>query len=304
MESLQGLKSRIRAVGNVKEIAKAMEVVAATKMRKSQEIALATRPFSYAALNILAKISKSSGVNVFFPEKKEGERLIVVIASDRGFAGKFNVEVLNRAEKLLNGNKNVKIAAVGKKANLYFKRKKYNVVKSFYGFGDFVSHVEILPLFNFIMQGYDSGLWSSVSIISTHFRTALLQEVISREFLPVDFEKIKEAILEIIPEHGKFAEHRGDFKGENGLAQTEYIIEPSPKELILMLMPYLLKIQLYDIILEANASEHSARRVAMKNASDNASELLDGLVISFNKSRQANITNELIEITATRSALG
>src|SRR3989344_4368141 len=297
MESLQGLKLRIRAVGNVKEIAKAMEIVAATKMRKSQEIALATRPFSYAALNILAKISKSSGVNVFFPEKKEGERLIVVIASDRGFAGKFNVEVLNKTEKLLNGDKGVKIVAVGKKANLYFKRKKYNVVKSFYGFGDFVSPEEILPLFNFIMHGYDSGLWPSVSIISTHFRTALRQEVILREFLPVDFEKIKEAILEIIPEHG------GDFKGENGLAQTEYIIEPSPKELILMLMPYLLKIQLYDIILEANASEHSARRVAMKNASDNAAELLDGLVISFNKSRQANITNELIEITATRSAL-
>ncbi len=305
MESLQGLKSRMRAVSSVKEIAKAMEVVAATKMRKSQETALRTRPYAYAALGFLEKISRLSSVaHPLALERSGGVTLLAVIASDRGFAGKFNAEVLKKLEVQLAENPLAQILVVGKKAESYLRRKKANIVKSFHGYGDLVKPEEIEPLADFIVSGFAKELWDKVVVVSTHFRTALRQDVLSLQILPIEIEKIRATIREVVPEHGRYSDLRNDIPKENGeRSEQDYIFEPSVAEIFSSILPHLLKMQIYDIILEANASEHSARRVAMKNASDNAAELSDELSLSYNKARQSHITTELIEITATQSAL-
>ncbi len=293
----------MRAVSSVKEIAKAMEVVAATKMRRSQEIALKTRPYAFAALSLLERLARYSPVEHFLTEERpEGKTLLVAIASDRGFAGKFNAEIIAKFEKYFVEHPKAEIVALGKKFENHLRRRKIDIAKTFRGFGDYVASKEIEPLFNFIAEGYRIGRWRRVLVISTHFRTALRQEVLSRDLLPLHVDKIRETLKELIPETGKFSDFRNGYEN-GGNKEIEYIFEPTPKEAIEELMPHLLEMQIYHLVLEANASEHSARRVAMKNASDNATELSGELLISYNKTRQSLITNELIEITGTQSAL-
>jgi F-type H+-transporting ATPase subunit gamma len=141
-------------------------------------------------------------------------------------------------------------------------------------------------------------------VISPVFRSALKQEIIKRQVLPLHLSEIRKTIDEVIPETGRFSDIRNEIiSSRDSSNDAEYILEPSATEALGSLLPHLVRMQFYQIVLEANASEHSARRVAMKNASDNAAELSDSLLISYNKVRQAAITSELIEITGTQSAL-
>lgn len=309
MESLQNLKSRMRAVSSVKEIAKAMEVVSATKMRKSQEIALRTRPYAFEALALLEKLSSIGDLRhplFSLRESVEGraKTLILLIASDRGFAGKFNAEAIKKFENHLKENPASFIIVIGKKAEAHLKRKKIPIYLAFHGFGDFVSPEETLPLSDLIIKGFVDRVWDRVDVIASIFRSAIRQEIILRQVLPLRLSKIRETIDEIIPESGRFSDIREEIiLARDGAKDVDYIFEPSASETLEFLIPHLVKMQFYQIILEANASEHSARRVAMKNASDNALELSEELMISYNKARQASITNELIEITGTQSVL-
>jgi len=311
MESLQSIKSRLKAIKNVGQITKAMEVVSATKMRRAQETALNSRPYALQALALLRKISVNTPLVMPLTETRFVlNTLVVVVTSDKGLAGSFNSQVLRAFENFLNTDDYGKnkdhafhVAAVGKKAHMYALRRKFKLVKSFYGFGDFAKPEEIGPLSDFIVQGFVSATWDRVVTISTHFRTTLKQEVLKRQILPLDLSKIEEAVGEIIPEHGRYAELGRDLKASLNGAPIEYIWEPSPEEALKTLMPHLVKMQIYHLVLEANASEHSARRIAMKAASDNAAELSGALSLSYNKARQAGITKELIEIVSTQTSL-
>ena len=144
--------------------------------------------------------------------------------------------------------------------------------------------------------------FDEVVVFSTNFITALRQDVLVRQILPISFEKVRESIQILIPEAGRFSQYL-DTESFSEEGNVQYVIEPSPEEVLQELSRELLKIRIYHIILEANASEHSARRVAMKNASDNASELSGDLNIVYNKSRQAAITNQIIEVTSGAQAL-
>ncbi|MBI2064800.1 MAG: ATP synthase F1 subunit gamma [Candidatus Yanofskybacteria bacterium] len=308
MESLQKTKSRIKAVKNIGQITKAMEVVAATKMRKSQQVALNSRPYAFKALQLLSVLGKFSPVKTdLIRGRKIKKTLLVIVTSDRGLAGSFNSQVLRLVDSFLKSyaetkDDNLSVVAVGKKAISYANKKKLNLVSEFSGFGDFVLPSETNPLSEILIEGYLNKGWDRVMTISTHFRSTLKQEVLMRQVLPVDLEKIQHTINEIIPEHGKFSELR-DSRFTIHDSELEYIFEPSPKKLIEGLVEHLMKMQIYDLILEANASEHSARMVAMKTASDNAKELSEKLNLEYNKARQAGITKELIEITSAVSAL-
>lgn len=307
MESPQAIQARRRAVQNIGQITKAMEVVSATKMRKAQEVALNSRPYAWKALELLRKIKEHSTIALPLTAPRDVKKtLLVVISSDRGLAGSFNSQVFRGTDEFLKirARENVSCVVVGKKALAYAKKKGLTVVKSFTGVGDYVLPSEVSPIVSLLVQGFERGDFDEVITISTHFRTTLKQEVLTRQILPVDIERIWEALDAMIPEHGRYAEFRGVRPGEEkAREEVEYIFEPSPEEALKALVPHLVETQIYDLILEANASEHSARRVAMKNASDNADELKDGLTLSYNKARQASITNELIEITSTQNAL-
>lgn len=316
MESVQNIKRRIKGVKNINQITRAMELVAATKMRRSQEIAIASRPYAFAALDLLGVLScLEPDKKVELPEllgKREIKKTaVVLITSDKGLAGAFNANVLREFEKFLRREKigindaAYPFIAVGQKAANYLERRSSNLERKFTRIGDYTTVEEVEPISKYLTSGYLNGKWDRVMVFSTHFRSALRQEVLLRQVLPVEFENLKRTAEEIVPEHGRFSElvreKRISYFNEN--ATAERLLEPSPREILSTLAEHLVMMEVYHIILEANASEHAARRVAMKNASDNAEDLAGELTLEYNKSRQAAITKEIVEIVAGAEAL-
>jgi len=330
MESPQNIKKRQKSVANINKITKAMEMVAATKMRKSQEIALASRPYAFAALDFLATVSSLDPEKLpkLFEKRNIKNVLFVLVSSDKGLAGAFNSAVFKKFEQHTKrdeqkyAHENKLYLAVGEKAYNYLTKKGCEVVKKFVEVGDYTTPEQVHPITNLITTGYIIGSqrkwhaenpfgvsgygWDRVVIVSTHFRTALRQEPHIRRILPIDYDHIADTVKEIIPERGKFAdlmrEHQLSFVPIKKKLK-DYLIEPSAKEVLTKLADHLFFIQMYHLILEANASEHSARRMAMKTASDNASELGEELNLQYNKSRQSKITTEISEISAGAEAL-
>ncbi len=313
MDSPQHLKKRLKSVANINKITKAMELVAATKMRKAQEIALASRPYAFAALDLLANLTlleKSAKLPMpeLLKQRKIKKVLFVLVASDKGLAGAFNGSVFKKFEQHMARDKEKYqseekfFVAIGEKAFNYLSKRGLNVVKKIVQVGDYTTLEQINPLADVIVTGYLERKWDRVVIFSTHFRSALKQEPHVRRVLPIDFDHIKETIEETIPVTGRFSELRETFLNHKSKILNP-IIEPSPEAVLENLAKHLLFMQVYHLILEANASEHSARRLAMKTASDNASDLGESLNLQYNKSRQAGITNQIIEISAGAEAL-
>jgi F-type H+-transporting ATPase subunit gamma len=317
MDSPQNLKKRIKSIGNINKITKAMELVAATKMRRSQEIALASRPYAFVALDLLSSLTlleKSAKLELpeLLRQRKIKKVLFVLVASDKGLAGAFNSALLRKFEQHMQGhaekyqNEEKFFVAVGEKSFNYLSKKNVPVLKKFVQVGDYTTPEQVQPLAEFIVQGYLAKNWDRVVIFSTHFKSALKQEALVKRVLPVNFDHIKETVQEMIPTTGKFAE----LMKEQDISFTadkkdvkEYIIEPSPEKVLENLAKHLFFMQVYHVILEANASEHAARRLAMKTASDNASDLGQVLNLQYNKSRQGLITKEITEIIAGAESL-
>lgn len=329
MATLRTIRNRIKGTRNIKQITRAMEAVSAVKMRKSQGAALAARPYATAALGILKNITASTRPDLVeitrsgLVEKREVKNmLLIVVTSDKGLAGPFNTNVLKKAEIFIKQNtttsasghsssteeekKKVTIAAVGKKATDYFSRRGRKPVALWTGFGDYAELAEVEPLFDFVLKTFSEKRVDEVYIIYTNFLSAMKQEVVVRKLLPFSEEGLTEMVKGIVPEKGRFAENanmRMDESANTTNKNSEYLFEPSPKEILESILPALLKIQIYHAILEANASEHSSRMVAMRNATDNATELIKAYTVMMNKARQAAINKELAEISGGSEAL-
>ena len=299
---------------NTAQITKAMEMVSANKMRRSQEAALSSRPYALSAMALLRELSRRAPLRPPLMERREVKRtLVLVVAADKGLAGSLNSNIFRRFEKWLYGMSaeekgalgELHFAAVGKKAEDYLMRRGFGAEKAFVKFGDSIEVEEIVPVADFIIDGFMEHAWDKALIISTHFRTTLRQDVVTRELLPVTEDTISMTIAELVPEYGRYSEkNNGVLGAEDGPGYSwEYLIEPAPLEVLTKLTKHLVKMAVYHLVLEANASEHSARMVAMKNASDNASDLKDELALLYNKSRQAGITREIAEITSGTEAL-
>ncbi len=301
----------MKSVANIGQITKAMELVAATKMRRSQELALNSRPYAYGALGLLGVLSGMKDVplpEILHPRKIE-RTAFVLMSSDKGLAGSFNGAVVREFERYMKANhidirdaEKHSFVAIGQKSKSYLERRGAKVVASFNRVGDFTKPAEAEPIAEFLVDGYMQHRFDRVMVFFTTFVTALRQDPVIREFLPIDYGAIKQSIEEIIPRAGRYSEYAKSEVLMDG-EREEYLIEPSPKEVLAELAPRLLKIRLYHAILEANASEHSARRVAMKNASDNAADLSESLTMVYNKSRQAAITTQIIEVTSGAQSL-
>jgi F-type H+-transporting ATPase subunit gamma len=311
MESAQNLKRRMKSVQNIGQITKAMELVEATKMRRSQELALHSRPYAYAALELLGTLSAMKDVEMpeLLRERPVARTAFLLMTSDRGLAGSFNSAVFRAFEHFTKeqgidpaDTSKYSFIAVGQKAKAYCERRKFDLAASFVRTGDLTTFREAEPVADALIEGYLAHAFDKVTAFFTTFVTALRQDAIRRDFLPVSYASIKQSIEDTIPRAGRYAEYaRSEAFLEAG--KKDHLIEPSPEEVLAELAPALLKTRVYHAILEANASEHSARRVAMKNASDNAADLSDSLTITYNKSRQAAITNQIIEVTSGAQAL-
>lgn len=309
MESAQNLKRRMKSVHNIGTITKAMELVAATKMRRAQETALASRPYAYSALELLGILS--SLTNVPLPEilqKREVHKTVfLVVTSDKGLAGSFNSAVIRKFEQYaatehLNlADPKYSFIAIGQKAKTYLARRGLPVIAAFTRVGDFTKLAEAEPVADFLVDGYVKHDFDRAIAFFTTFVTALRQDAVAHELLPIDYEAVRCSIEDTIPRAGRYSDYAKSESFFDG-RERDYLIEPTPAAVLAELAPALLKTRIYHLILEANASEHSVRRVAMKNASENANELSTGLNMEYNKSRQANITRELIEVTSGASS--
>lgn len=305
MASTQNLKRRIKSVTNIGTITKAMELVAATKMRRSQELAIASRPYSYGALELMGILAGLKDVPMpeIFTPREIKKTAFIILTSDKGLAGAFNSAIIRKFEAYVR-ERNIDPAsgryvfvAIGQKARTYLERRRLPVVAQFTRVGDYTRPEEVMPIINFLAQGYIKHGFDEATIFFTKFESALRQDAVARDLFPVTYETIKHSIEATIPKTGRYSNYtiRESFFDKK---ERDYIIEPSPMAALAELAPKLLETRLYHIILEANASEHSARRMAMKNASENASELSEMLNLDYNKSRQAAITNQIIEVTS------
>ncbi|MBI4215510.1 MAG: ATP synthase F1 subunit gamma [Parcubacteria group bacterium] len=304
MAARHEVKRRLKAVSNTKQTTKAMEMVAAAKMRKTQIAALFSRPYGREILRLLDYLqTKTNYVSTLMRARAAASSLIVVISSDRGFAGSFNsnifreLEAFLKIEALKKSGEQQLFAAVGKKAKEYITRRKFNLVKSFERFGDYIELEPVEPLAAFILAGYLEKKWDRVVFISGHFRTTLKQDFLVSELLPLEISKVRELFRTLVPPSGRFANFTGLEEPERAVP-FEYLIEPDTVSVLEAVTPRLLDVLIYYLILHSNAAEHSSRVVAMKQASDNAKEVEEHLKLDYNKSRQGAITQELIEIVS------
>lgn len=306
MDSLRVIKNRIRSITNTAQITKAMEMVAASKMRKAQEYALQSRFYTIKSLELLANLIESrEETHHYLLGKPKMERVcFLVVTSDKGLCGGHNSAVLNLAlpRAAFFGKDNVDIVAVGKKGADFLKNKGFNVVSVFSGLGDYAKLEDIRPVAELLNGFQKKGMYREVISFYSKFISTLKQTATAHIIAPFDFNILREIAREIIPETGRYADFKNEFINIGPL-KGEYIFEPSAEVVVERLLPMLFELEVYYMILEANASEHSARMVAMKNASDNARDILGELKLIYNTARQAGITRELSEISAGAEAL-
>ncbi len=317
--STQALKKRKGGAQNIFQMTSAMELVSATKMRRAQEIALSGRSYALTTLEILANVLQDTYLHdqahnshilddIPLLKKLDSDRvLVVIIASDRGLAGSFNSALFSHVERFLLSSSTPKdryaCIAVGIKAAEFIKRSGLFLVQDFSKFADAATVEDIAPIAKLIETQFLTGAFGRVICFSTTFLSALSQKPVLHELLPLSFDTIRHAVEEILPVTGKYSQLRTNLIEHRPEKPPEYLIEPSRQSVIAEISSLLFDTYFYHIVLEANASEHSARRAAMKNAADNASELIDTLTLAYNRLRQASITREIIEITGTAGAM-
>src|SRR5882757_9609766 len=292
MPSTRDIRRRIKSVKNTAQITKAMQMVAASKMRKAQQAALSGRPYATLMNQVLGEVS-GSATDFSHPlmEKREvRKRAVIVVSTDKGLCGGLNSNLMREATKL-DANTTVFITA-GRKGSQFIARTKRQLAAEF-TYKDAPLFSEARAISKFAREMFLKGEVARVDILFTNFISTLNQKPEVFALLPVG--QIKGVVAGV---HGHAMEEKL-LKGA-----TEFLFEPNVEEVFGALLPHYLNFQVYQILLEAKASEHSARMVAMKNATDNAKQIIKDLTLEYNKLRQANITKELLEITSAAMAMG
>ena len=299
--ALKDIKTKIRATERMHKVTRAMEAVSAVKMRKTQSSALTGRAYARAALAILTRLAGTRHVKEHpLGASREGTKLaLVVITSDKGLAGALNSGVIKKAVETLEDRRkeDVTVFAYGRKGEEYFSRRGYRVARAIENKKDEIPLSDMESLTAGLTDGFLAGEYDKVSVVYSNFRSTFEQVPTMRRLLPLSLPALEDVVSGIVPAKGKWAEE-GPIE-----APASYEVEPSGGEVLSLLVPKLVAVALYHILLEAKASEHSARMVAMKNASDKSKEVVRDLTRVFNKVRQAAITREVSEIVGGREAL-
>jgi F-type H+-transporting ATPase subunit gamma len=296
MPSLKEVRIRIDSVKSTKQITSAMKMVSASKLRRAQNAILNMRPYASKLTEIMQNISsvmEETTESAFTQNRDEQKILIIAIASNRGLCGPFNANiakaVLGRISNTFKSQYeqgNVDIYTIGKKLFDFLKARKIKVDYRNDELLDELTFEQILPMVEGVMKDFTDGKYDRVEIIYNQFKNAAVQILQTETFLPIAPPKAKAKAP----------------KGKNK-PKADFIFEPSKEEIVRELIPKSLKIQFYKALLDSVASEHGARMTAMHKATDNADELLKNLKLSYNKARQAAITNEILEIVSGAEAL-
>lgn len=296
------INRRIKSVVNTRKITKAMELVSASKMRKAVASVLGTRPYSTLAWRLVTEIARKTGgseeeTHPLLTARAEVKRtLAVLITSDRGLCGGFNAQILRVAADLVRRHPEgtVDLITIGKRGEQWARRRGVPIVASFGELTQTPTVVAVRPLARVARDGFLSMKYDEVVVLYTDFVSAIAQKPRSKTLLPLRRDS----------ELGEVGEPSGQ-KTPNPQPQTptEYLFEPNPKVVLDRILPRIFETQLYQAILESLASEHSARMLAMRNATDSATEMIDDLRFTFNQARQAGITQEIAEISSGAAAL-
>jgi len=292
MPSTRDIRRRIKSVKNTAQITKAMQMVAASKMRKAQQAALAGRPYATLMNEVLSEVTFNAGdfkhpLMEARPVRRGG---VIVVSSDKGLCGALNSNLMREAARF---DKDTTIyVAAGRKASQFIARTRRQLAAEF-SYKDAPLFSEARAISRFAQDLFLKGEVDRVDLVFTNFISTLVQRPEVRPFLPVGEIKGIEVGVE------------GEMKDTALLkGATEFLFEPSADKVFGALLPHYLNFEIYQVLLEAKASEHSSRMVAMKNATDNAKQLIKDLTLEYNKLRQANITKELLEITSAAMAMG
>ena len=298
MASTKEIKRRIKSVKSTKKITKAMELVAASKMKRAISRTLASREYarySWEVLSSLSQQAEESNHPLLKVNTTAQKSLIILVTSNRGLCGAYNSQVIKKVFSIIKENtgKQIDFISVGKKGEVALRRLGQNIVASFNDISDTAGFSDALPIVNYAMELFKQGTYSSVSIAYTEFVSALSQVATIRPILPVSSAEISSFIQTVGEEKSKIKSPQ-----VGPVRSVQYTFEPDYEILMSVLVEKLARMQFYQMLLESTASEHSSRMVAMKNASEAAGEMIDDLTLVFNKARQSSITQEISEISA------
>jgi len=285
MANLKEIRLRINSVGSTMQITSAMKMVSAAKLKRAQDAIIQMRPYANKLTELLNNLSASldsSDGGVYTQEREIKNVLLVTVTSNRGLCGGFNAYIMNKAKSLINeeyANAKVSILSIGKKSSEHFTKNGFNVASTHDAlFGDLTfENVSIVA--EGIMEQFVEGDYDKVVLVYNQFKNAATQIIMTENFLPVQAADNDSEVV------------------------VDYIFEPTKQEIVEQLIPKSLKTQLFKAVLDSHAAEHGARMTAMHKATDNASELKKELTLTYNKARQAAITNEILEIVGGAEAL-
>ena len=284
MPSQREIRRRIASVRNIKQITRAMQFVAASKLKRAQDSTLQSRPYADKIDEVLADLASVLGEeeHPLLARPAGGTRALVLLTTDRGLAGSLNTNTIRFTAELITSHEtDLKVVTVGRKGHASMRRARVPIAATFEGFGDRPNFASVVPLARLLTDDYLAGTFAEIDLVYPRFVSTLVQRPIVDRLLPVEPSD----------------------SADVGIPGRQFIFEPNPDAVLRQLLPRYVATRVFQAVLELTASEQSARMVAMKNATENAQELIEDLTLTYNKVRQANITREMIEIATGANAL-
>ena len=282
MPSQREIRRRISSVRNIKQITRAMQFVAASKLKRAQDATLQSRPYAEKIDEVLADLASVLGAedHPLLAQRTEGKRLLVLLTSDRGLAGSLNTNVIRRAsEEITGATDDLAVVTVGRKGHGAMRRAHVPIAATFDGYGERPDFAAVIPLARLLTDDYMNGTYNRIDIVYPRFVSTLVQRPAVERLLPVE-----------------------PSNDTDGIPGNQFIFEPNPEEVLRQLLPRYVATRVFQAALEVTASFYSAQMVAMKSATENAQDLIEDLTLTYNKVRQANITREMIEIASGAQA--
>lgn len=296
MPNLIDIRRRIRSVKNTQQITKAMKMVAAAKLRRSQDRITATRPYALELKKVVGKLASGDGdgdgaSHPLLAAREETKVLLAIVTGDRGLAGSFNGAVIRSAQDEIAKHEHIDLLLLGKKGAEFFTRRDIPVRAAYRELFSNVAYEDADEIATDLAGAFSSGEYDAVYVIYNRFVSVMNQELTVERLLPIPLDDLETA------------EGSGDDAGDAGDAGVDYLLEPSASSILADILPRYVSFQVYRVLLESQAAEHAARMTAMESATQNAGEMIDKLTLTYNRARQAAITTELIEVVSGASAL-
>ncbi len=293
MASLQSLRRKIASVKNTQKITKAMKLVAASKLKRSQDRILSARPYAHKLRTVIGNLSQhtSPSTHPLLQRRTGNKTELVVITSDRGLCGGFNANILRRATEFLNqrleDGEQVSVSLVGRKSIDFFQRRSWKIRQEWPGVFDRLTYEHALDIGQNIVEHFNQGTFDQLYVVYNEFKSVMQQEVVVEKLLPIDPHETDNVAEGAAPESTSGA----------------YLFEPDEQELLETLLPKHFQVQTFRVLLESAAAEQAARMTAMDGATRNAGELIKKITLFYNKTRQTAITKELMDIVGGAEAL-